>query len=201
MRVKPSKHHWSVGIELGASDGDLQVKARNADQIRSSQFKLAKILVPTDLSDCSKKALTYAVPLAEQHRASISLLFVAHVHCYIHELTSRSDTSNLESQIRENALARLNGLIEEAVQNRVPAEAVLRLGQPYAEIINTAKTKNSDLIVISTRGGSAIKHDIMGSTAERVVRYAPCPVLIVREDEREFLEEMDNTASQDKAGT
>ena len=66
-------------------------------------------------------------------------------------------------------------------------ETLQRLGVPYEEIVDVAKELAVDLIVIATHGYTALKHFLLGSTTERVVRLAPCPVLVVREGERDFV--------------
>ena len=62
----------------------------------------------------------------------------------------------------------------------------MRRGVAFEEIGNAARELSSDLIVINTHGYTGLKHVMVGSTAERVIRHAPCPVLVVREHEREF---------------
>ena len=69
----------------------------------------------------------------------------------------------------------------------IGAEALVRAGQPYYEITTAAKELDVDLIVITTHGRTGLKHALLGSTAERVVRHAPCPVLTVREREHDFI--------------
>jgi universal stress protein A len=64
---------------------------------------------------------------------------------------------------------------------------LLRSGRPAYEIVEAAKRLDTDLIIISTHGHTGLKHVFLGSTAENVVRYAPCPVLTVREHEHEFV--------------
>jgi nucleotide-binding universal stress UspA family protein len=64
---------------------------------------------------------------------------------------------------------------------------VVRLGHPYQEITDAARELKVDLIVISTHGYTGLKHVLLGSTAERIVRHAPCPVLTVREKEQDFV--------------
>jgi universal stress protein A len=63
-----------------------------------------------------------------------------------------------------------------------------RIGRAFDEITAAAREQKADLIVISTHGYSGVKHVVLGSVAERVVRHAPCPVLVVREHERDFVE-------------
>jgi nucleotide-binding universal stress UspA family protein len=81
----------------------------------------------------------------------------------------------------------LANLVKEFVHGEVPAETVVRNGTPSMEIVELANTLPADIIIISTHGRSGLKHVLMGSVAEHVVRHAPCPVLVVREREREFL--------------
>jgi nucleotide-binding universal stress UspA family protein len=73
----------------------------------------------------------------------------------------------------------------------LPANMVDRLlvrhGTPFTEITDAARTLKVDLIILTTHGYTGLKHVFMGSTAERVVRHAPCPVLTVREKEHEFV--------------
>ena len=63
----------------------------------------------------------------------------------------------------------------------------MRTGRAASEIVEVAKERNTDLIIISTHGYTGLKHVFLGSTTENVVRYAPCPVLTVREHEHEFV--------------
>ena len=70
----------------------------------------------------------------------------------------------------------------------MPFNAVVREGEPHSEIVAAAEELATDLIVLSTHGRTGIAHVFLGSTAEKVVRHAGCPVLIVREREHEFTE-------------
>jgi nucleotide-binding universal stress UspA family protein len=63
----------------------------------------------------------------------------------------------------------------------------VRVGRPVQEIVATAREKDIDLIIISTHGHTGLKHILMGSVTVIVVRYAPCPVLTVREHEHDFI--------------
>ena len=80
-------------------------------------------------------------------------------------------------------------LKERAAQCRhvgVEAEMHVISGAPWKEIVETAKERAMDLIILATHGHTGLKHTLLGSVAERVVRHAPCPVLVVREQEHEF---------------
>jgi nucleotide-binding universal stress UspA family protein len=74
----------------------------------------------------------------------------------------------------------LGGLIREAEKRCVAAESKLTQGVPYDQIVKTAENVNADLVVMATHGRTGMRHVLLGSVAERVVRLAPCPVLTVR---------------------
>jgi nucleotide-binding universal stress UspA family protein len=143
------------------------------------EFKIEKILVPLDFSPASMVALDYAVWLAKQFHAAIHL-----VHVYPpDEASSVPGAAHLLLQSAE-AIERLNeeltGIHRKHVPTFCPENCHIRGGRPYEQIINLAREINADLIVLSTRGHSGLKHLLLGSTAERVVRNAPCPVLVAR---------------------
>src|SRR5262245_20477021 len=151
-----------------------------------SLLKLRSILVPIDFSEPSKKALRYALPFAEQFGAKITLLHVvepiampdfAYFPMAI-ENKAVADTCerNLELLCKQNALD--PNLIE---------KTLVRHGKPFREICEAARGLKVDLIIIATHGYTGLNHALLGSTAERVVRHAPCPVLVVRETERDFI--------------
>jgi universal stress protein A len=147
---------------------------------------LKRIVVPIDFSACSRKALQYAIPFAEQFQASLTLLYVVQVNYAVGELGA-IDVSMLEVEMRQQASQRLAELVRDEVRQRVPAEAIVRTGRPVMEIVSAARDLEADLIILSTHGYTGLKHVLLGSTAENVLRHAPCPVLAVREHEREFI--------------
>jgi nucleotide-binding universal stress UspA family protein len=141
-------------------------------------FKIERILVPLDFSPASMEALEYAVWLAKQFHAAIHLV---HVHPP-DEASSVPGAGHLLFESAE-AIERLNeeltGIHRKHVPTFRPENCHIRGGQPYQEIVRVAR-EIADLIVLATRGHSGLKHLLLGSTAERVVRNAPCPVLVVR---------------------
>jgi universal stress protein A len=181
MKIKPAKHSGEVVMELGRDDAPLL----NAATI--SPFRLTNILVPIDFSDCSKKALQYALPLAKQHGAAITLLYVVPNPPYTSGEYGFVDYGPIDASMRENATKELTALALEVAQGEIPADTEVRTGSAAVEIVELAKTLPADLIVVSTHGHSGLKHVLLGSVAEHVVRHAPCPVLVVREREREFV--------------
>jgi len=185
MKVKPAKRSGGVTLELGHDEA---LEASRGPQASEPLpvFKLRRILVPVDFSGCSKKALQYAVPFAKQFEASLVLLYVVQPYIPVPEMTT-VDTSMVEAGMRESgtkALARL----KKSIGTEVPVETVLRVGTPHLEISKAVPELGIDIIILSTHGRTGLAHVFMGSVAERVVRHAPCPVLVVREREHEFIE-------------
>ncbi len=180
MKVKPTTRPGKVAVELGRGDVPLLVAAANAP------FRFKKILVPIDFSGCSKKALQYALPLAEKHNSALTLLHVVPIPAYAAGEFTGVDYS-VTTAMRTSGEKEMAGLVAGVVRGKVPAESVVRNGSPAIEIVELAKSLPADLIVISTHGRSGLKHVLLGSVAEHVVRHAPCPVLVVRESEHEFL--------------
>jgi nucleotide-binding universal stress UspA family protein len=77
--------------------------------------------------------------------------------------------------------------LRESVDKSVPLESIIRVGVATSGIVEAAKHLDIDLVILATHGRSGLAHVLLGSTAERVVRHAPCPVLVLREREREFV--------------
>jgi nucleotide-binding universal stress UspA family protein len=171
MKVKPSAKNHGVVVELGPEEA--QIPAANV-------FGLKKILVPVDSSDCSKKALQYAIPFARQFGAELTLLSVVEPYPAVPEMAP-TDIETIGDTRR--GLEKLR----ESVTNTVRAKTLLRTGAPEIEIADAAADIGADLIIIATHGRKGLSRMVLGSTTEKVVRHAPCPVLIVREKEREFI--------------
>jgi len=186
MKVKPSPSKGKVVVELNPADDRLLESSSKVAGLAASPFKLKRLLVPIDFSACSKKALQYAIPFAEQFQASLTLLYVVQINYAVGELGA-IDVSMLEVEMRQQASQRLAELVRDEVRKRVPSETIVRMGRPVTEIITAAKELEADLIILSTHGYTGLKHVLLGSTAENVLRHAPCPVLAVREHEREFI--------------
>lgn len=143
-----------------------------------SGFKIERILVPLDFSPASMEALDYAVSIAKQFHAAIHLL-----HVYPPDEASAPGAGHLLFESAE-AIERLNeeltGIHRKHAPTFRPENCHIRGGRPHQEIVQLAREIDADLITLSTRGHSGLKHLLLGSTAERVVRSAPCPVLVAR---------------------
>jgi universal stress protein A len=156
-------------------------------QAGPASFGLRKILVPIDFSECSRKALQYAVPLAQQFQASLILVYVMPVHYYVGSEFGPVDVPLPEVEILRNSEEQLDRLAKREIGGRVAAECRVMRGQPVHELVRAAAEVEADLILLSTHGHTGLKHVLLGSVTENVVRYAPCPVLVVREHQHEFL--------------
>lgn len=150
-------------------------------------FKVKSILVPIDFSNASTKALTYAAALAEEFKAKLTLLYVIEPIA-VPDFMASFPLALGNDELTETALARLGKFAGKAgLKTSLIEKTLIRRGRPFAEITDAARTLKVDLIVISTHGYSGISHALLGSVTERVVRVAPCPVLVVRENEHEFI--------------
>jgi nucleotide-binding universal stress UspA family protein len=153
-------------------------------------FLLKKILVPTDFSKLSTDALPWANFLAARFGAELVLLNVTEKFP-IDYLLGRELMNHTITPLMKQAEAGLERMAASLSKSTgVSASAVVRDGgRPYKEICDAAKALGADLIVQTTHGYTGLKHVWFGSTAERVVRHAPCPVLTVRELSRKTANE------------
>ncbi len=148
---------------------------------RNLQLGIQRILVPIDFSIHSKNALRYAVPMAEQFGASLHLVYVVEPTIYPADLGfGQVVFPGVEEELSVKSAEELQGLIEGEIGARVKASYTVRTGKPHQEILQEAVEQNVDLIVVATHGHTGVEHMLFGSTAERVVRNANCPVLTIR---------------------
>lgn len=182
--MKFKQTHRSGGLVVEFSPTETQLPEAPAQHPEKSQpeFRLQKILVPVDFSDCSRKAMTYAASFARQFQSELVLLYVIAPYPPIPQMAP------VDIESIEEARNKLETL-RQTLSVNTPVTTLLRTGDPCIEINETARASQSDLIVLATHGRTGIAHALLGSTAEKVVRYATCPVLIVREHEHEFLSE------------
>ncbi|MGB9475542.1 MAG: universal stress protein [Candidatus Udaeobacter sp.] len=146
-----------------------------------------KILVPTDFSAASRKSLSYALRFAKGLNSEITLLHILEPDTPL-TLSGRPATAAFSKEELVDAEEALRGLTDSAkAAGAAATKSILRTGVATHEIVETAKELDVDLIVIATHGFSGWKHFAIGSTAERVARAAPCPVLVVREKEHDFI--------------
>ena len=143
---------------------------------KQATLSVKTILVPLDFSDESRKALAYAAPFARQFGAEIVLLHVVEPVAtpdFAKSFPLALDNEKLMNAARDQLdhISRLEG---------VRGKTLVRYGRSFQEIAGAARGLKADLIILSTHGYTGLKHVLLGSTTERVVRHAPCPVLVVR---------------------
>lgn len=146
------------------------------------ELQVSKILVPIDFSDYSKMALDYAVEFAKKFNSQLFLIYVIEPIVYPSDFgLGQVPISSIDMEIQSRAEDEMQKLINEKVPKETKVSWIVRVGKPFIEIINEAKEKDCDLIIIATHGHTGIEHILFGSTAEKVVRKSPIPVLVLRE--------------------
>jgi nucleotide-binding universal stress UspA family protein len=153
---------------------------------------MKNILVATDFSETSDAALRYGRALARQFGANL------HVFHAVEAVVADGFTlggyvaavPQLQADLEASARQQLDALVTEEDRRELHARPVLStMDAPAHAIVEYARNERIDLIVIGTHGRRGVSHLVMGSVAEKVVRTAPCPVLTVRQTEREFVTE------------
>ncbi|MFI5305005.1 MAG: universal stress protein [Nitrospiria bacterium] len=145
-------------------------------------FEIKRILVPTDFSECSRKALDFACSLAKNYQSKVLILHVieASVYSLDSSLIPPGDPFGLRQKLSE--------MVDQAVslleEKGIPAEGECITGVPAIEIIRAVFDKQADLIVMGTHGRTGLAHILLGSTAERVIQRAQCPVMTIKADKK-----------------
>jgi nucleotide-binding universal stress UspA family protein len=147
------------------------------------QFK--KILAPIDFSPASRNGLKHAARFAEEFSAELVLLYVLEPPASASFVAIPGAVAFSEADFAK-AEKNLRSLVASVRPQADESHWKVRVGVPSHEIVEAAREADVDLIVIATHGYTGWKHFCIGSTAERVVRAAPCPVLVVREKEQEL---------------
>jgi len=146
-----------------------------------------KILVPIDFSDYSKNALRYAAQFALQFKAKIYLIYVVEPMIYPADFSmGQVSLPSADIDIQKRGEEELYNLAKNFIDQAVQTEVIIKTGKPFVEINDTAAEKDIDLIIMATHGHTGVEHLLFGSTAEKVVRKAPCPVLTLREPIKGF---------------
>lgn len=152
-------------------------------------IRLNRILVPTDFSEFSRPALTYACAMAERFGARLHLLHVVPDPAMLVPEAAVFSVESMQAQ-SDKLVADAQKVLQqlpEGWQGSQPVIRDVRVGAAFPEINDYAQQQDIDLIVIGTHGRSGLSHILMGSVAERVVRGAPCPVLSVKPAGHQFV--------------
>lgn len=153
-------------------------------------IKISKILVPTDFSDLSLQAVKYGREFAGTFGAQIHCLHVID-EAYQYWSAMGSESVPVGPAVEDLQSLAANHMHQFADEHLVGLDYVpvakVVAGNPWAEIVQYALENTVDVIILATHGRGGLVHALLGSTAERVIRKAPCPVLVVREKEHEFV--------------
>ena len=153
-------------------------------------INLKRILVPTDFSESARHALLYGTSFAREYKGELILVHV------VENLTVgyASDLfpvpmAEVFDEISGYAKAELAKLGAEVKEKGITVRELVVQGKPSAEIVRVAREETADMIVLGTHGKGMLDKALFGSTAERVIRRAPCPVLTVGLEEHQFVED------------
>jgi nucleotide-binding universal stress UspA family protein len=150
-----------------------------AGQTRSP-FKLSHILVPTDFSPNSEKAMCDAIELAKLARAQVTLLHVVPEPSALDYTMQGIPVDEIQGW-QDEAAKKLAEQLAKAKLEYQGVESIQTIAlHPRDEIVRAATQLSADLLVLSTHGYTGWKHLLFGSDAEQILEHAPCPVLIVR---------------------
>jgi len=146
--------------------------------------QIKRIVVGTDFSETAERAVDAAIDLAAQVGAVVSL-----VHAYELPMYSFPDgvvvsTPDIAKKITTDALARLEAAIEQRKGRGVSIQSALRMGATWDELNGVAAEQDADIIVVGTHGRRGFSRVLLGSVAERMMRTAVRPLLVIREDGR-----------------
>ena len=159
--------------------------------VEATMMTLEQILVATDFSEPSDAALAYGRELALRFGARLHVLHVTQ-NIYLNTFGAENLVAiapGLQQQIEDDARRHLDEIVGNAWSGEpVIIPGVLTAASPAVAIVAYAKEHHIDVIVIGTHGRGAFAHLVMGSVAERVVRFAPCPVLTVKHPQHEFVQ-------------
>mgnify|MGYP000949849132 CR=1 FL=1 len=155
------------------------------------ESQLKKIMCPVDFSDPSERALEEAVSLAKLNGAVLALITVVQPlpatvgaeGTIIAEM--RTTVPGMMTDMAEDYLNRMRD--KQCAEIRDQTSTQVAVGVPFVEIVRAAREFEADLIVMGSHGRTGLEHLLIGSVAERVVRKAPCSVLVVRDKARQFV--------------
>jgi nucleotide-binding universal stress UspA family protein len=146
-------------------------------------MEIRSILLPTDFSECANYALSYAASFARQAGAAIVCVHVIEPVVPTVGYTGMAEPlpmADLSDQLEDSAERELPKIAECDECAGLKVEEVIAHGDAASEIVRVARERGVDLIVISSHGRTGLGRMLFGSTAESVVRHAPCPVLVVK---------------------
>lgn len=146
-------------------------------------INLTRLLVAVDFSPTSDKAFDYALEFARIFGADVLAVHVVEDPILYAPTTDPVYRTDFEQMVQR----KLDSLIEHRDCEGISVRTTIEAGTPFYEIIQLAETEQCQLIIMGTLGHGPLQHLMMGSVAEKVVRKAKCPVLVVRPDQHQFV--------------
>jgi nucleotide-binding universal stress UspA family protein len=140
---------------------------------------IQKILIPTDGSDYSIRAAEYSISIAKMLDAQIIVVYVID-EVVLDQLSKVTERENVEQELKQDGQRYINYVLGLAEKEGVKADSILAKGRPFEQIVHLAKGLNIGLIVMGTYGRRVAERVLIGSVAERVIEYSPCPVLVIK---------------------
>jgi nucleotide-binding universal stress UspA family protein len=172
--------------EQTASDQapDLMEEVARGGDLRTSSSR-RRLLVPTDFSRSSDRALILALDLARGLRAMIEIVHVQSLPIYsLPPPVEMLAPTVIAQEVLADIDHQLTRVCDRVRSNGLVCESITLIGEPHAEILKRAAESGASMIVMGTHGRTGLSHALLGSVAERVVQRALCPVLVVPSAER-----------------
>lgn len=169
-----------MAAKVSASGGSRSAQQPSRARLGSRPGTFQTLLVPTDFSPESREAFSEALGLAHQFDGSVHLLHVVEKKAPL-----ALDSQTLmppEKSLIAMAKKTLVAFAQQGSESHpvVPVFPFTRAGEPWREIVQAARERKADAIILGTRGHTGLQHVLLGSVAERVVRHSPVTVIVVR---------------------
>lgn len=139
-----------------------------------------KILVPTDASENSRRALKMALELASSYQAEVLLLHVSYTPQAYWGYTISYGITVTQEQLDQNGELALDATLSGVDQGEIVINKRVEAGHPVTVILDQIKQESIDLVVMGSHGYGAITGSVLGSVSQRVLQRANCPVLIIK---------------------
>lgn len=140
---------------------------------------ISKVLVPTDGSDYSIRAIEYGISVAKAHEAEVTFVFVVD-ELVIDQFPKGPKQDSVEAELKGDGQRFLKYAVSMAEKEGVKSTTMLLKGRPFEQIVNSTRSFDVDIVVMGTYGRRGAERILIGSVAERVIEYSACPVLVVK---------------------
>jgi universal stress protein A len=167
-------------VETTAPLTEVAPSADQAIELIPAFIQMKNILVPLDFSEMSLKSLQYAVPFAKQFGAKLTLVHVV-------EAPSHAPDSSLPASRSRESFAAIEKQLEAMIPPELSVDTAVRQSIAFDGILEVAQQIQADLIITTTHGYTGLMRLFGHGTVDQIVRQAPCPVLVVRENAHDFV--------------